>query len=145
MQLAPLVLALIILREGEALIEADLIISKLQPMTRPRVLIIDIWIKMWLAQIPCFPQRKTEGQRDMYDDSSYVRWQLNGTNKKIVCFVKVWKPLGQDIGSFEDRHNFEDLWNFGKFLTKGFALVWHQFLIDFSLKWTKKRSSASQA
>lgn len=73
-----------------------------------------------------------------YLNMSYVRWQLNGTNKKIVCFVKVWKPLGQDIGSFEDWHNFDDLWNLGKFLTKEFALVWHQFLIDFSLKWTKK-------
>ena len=43
-----------------------------------------------------------------------------------VCFAKIWKPAGRDIGSFEDKR-----------LTKTWQ-VFHFLLTDFSLKKTKK-------
>ena len=51
----------------------------------------------------------------------------------IVCFVKIWRPPRQDIGSFEDWRKF------GEFYQIGVALVISFLFTDFLRKQTKKK------
>ena len=57
----------------------------------------------------------------------------------IVCFVKIWRPPRQDIGSFEDWRKFGDPQKFGEFYQIGVALVLSFLLTDFLRKQTKKK------
>lgn len=114
----------------------------LPPATGPEVQIIDIWIKTWLTQIPCFPQMKTEGRRTKKKtvvschsvcqnytgaskcivplkfclNMSSVRWQLNGRTKQdcLLC---------QDSEAPEAWH--QPLWRLAQFWQS--ANIWQVF------------------
>lgn len=68
--------------------------------------------------------------------------------KKIVCFAKIWKPLRQHFGFFEDWRNFGNSQKFGRILKMGVALILRYLLTDLLLikiKLAKIGSSATRA
>ena len=60
----------------------------------------------------------------------------------IVCFVKIWRPPRQDIGSFEDWRKFGDPQKFGEFYQIG-GRTCIKLLVDRFLYVNKQKKNSS--